>query len=382
MEIKDLRKLSGLNECAMTPAAPINPPSPASISMTAASGSELSSMLKDIMSLAGMSKVEPAQLGVVPPPMKMSPEPVKAVGPAAGDGEVMRGIADKLNLDKDDKPEEGLAGAAGGAIAGGMMGGIPGAVAGGLLGSDLEQEEKADEAYDNVPADPMPKEKFDAEEFANHENPPGAGKGRRTMQPNATVEEVSKQLFADYQNFLAESDEVEESGLQYHTGVKKHGKDYMDKAAAAGRAGASQEELGRLKDKYSKAYKEDGELGESPEENENLTLAMSALNSAADDLYEAGFSEEAEQVLRIYHDLEEKTQTGDETLPEEKSWFDMTSKERAAHVASGKSKAHKSGGQPGHGPAPAKTSKGDVMHTAKDVKSHSEKEPSGDKEDN
>lgn len=48
---------------------------------------------------------------------------------------------------------------------------------------------------------------------------------------------------------------TDESGLQYYTGVKKHGKEYMKKAAAAGRAGASQEELGRLKDKYSKAEK-------------------------------------------------------------------------------------------------------------------------------
>ena len=51
-------------------------------------------------------------------------------------------------------------------------------------------------------------------------------------------------------------DDLDESGLQYHTGVKKHGKEYMDKAAAAGRDGASQEELGRLRDKYSKAAKE------------------------------------------------------------------------------------------------------------------------------
>ncbi len=51
---------------------------------------------------------------------------------------------------------------------------------------------------------------------------------------------------------------MEESGLQYHTGVKKHGKKYMRMAAELGRKGASQEELGRLKDKYSKAYKEEG----------------------------------------------------------------------------------------------------------------------------
>ena len=54
-----------------------------------------------------------------------------------------------------------------------------------------------------------------------------------------------------------EEDEVEESGLQYYTGVKKHGEKYMKKAAAAGRDGASQKELGALKDKYSKAYKND-----------------------------------------------------------------------------------------------------------------------------
>jgi hypothetical protein len=60
----------------------------------------------------------------------------------------------------------------------------------------------------------------------------------------------------------------------------------------------------------------------------------------------------------------------------------MDSKERAAHVASGKSKAHRSGGQPGHSAAPAKTGKGDVMRTAKDTKAHSEKEPTGDREDN
>ncbi len=50
-------------------------------------------------------------------------------------------------------------------------------------------------------------------------------------------------------------DELAESGLQYYTGVKKHGEEYMRRAAEAGRNGASQEELGRLKDRYSKAEK-------------------------------------------------------------------------------------------------------------------------------
>lgn len=57
-------------------------------------------------------------------------------------------------------------------------------------------------------------------------------------------------------------DSVDESGLQYHTGVKKHGKEYMKKAAAAGRDGASQQELGALRDKYSKAAKKDKKTNE------------------------------------------------------------------------------------------------------------------------
>ena len=59
---------------------------------------------------------------------------------------------------------------------------------------------------------------------------------------------------------LGPDDLIDESGLQYYTGVKKHGKEYMKKAAAAGRDGASQEELGRLKDKYSKAEKTKEEI--------------------------------------------------------------------------------------------------------------------------
>jgi len=45
---------------------------------------------------------------------------------------------------------------------------------------------------------------------------------------------------------------VKESGLQYYTGKKKYGKDGMAALAAAGRKGASEEELGRIKDKYKK----------------------------------------------------------------------------------------------------------------------------------
>jgi hypothetical protein len=62
---------------------------------------------------------------------------------------------------------------------------------------------------------------------------------------------------------IKEDDEIDESGLQYYTGVKKHGKEYMTKAAQAARDGASQKELGALKDKYSKAHKEDTAVEEA-----------------------------------------------------------------------------------------------------------------------
>jgi len=65
---------------------------------------------------------------------------------------------------------------------------------------------------------------------------------------------------------ITPDDLLDESGLQYYTGVKKHGKEYMKKAAQAGREGASQEELGRLKDKYSKAEKKKESVEEEFEE--------------------------------------------------------------------------------------------------------------------
>jgi len=50
----------------------------------------------------------------------------------------------------------------------------------------------------------------------------------------------------------------QESGLQYYTGKKKYGKDGMAALAKAGREGANQEELGRIKDKFIK--KEDASV--------------------------------------------------------------------------------------------------------------------------
>jgi len=53
-------------------------------------------------------------------------------------------------------------------------------------------------------------------------------------------------------NCVPKNEDIEESGLQYYTGKKKYGKSGMTALAKAGRKGASEEELGRIKDKYKK----------------------------------------------------------------------------------------------------------------------------------
>ena len=58
------------------------------------------------------------------------------------------------------------------------------------------------------------------------------------------VKQVDPQFTQTYE------DDVDESGLQYYIGKKKYGKDGMKALAKAGRNGASQEELGKIKDQY------------------------------------------------------------------------------------------------------------------------------------
>lgn len=145
---------------------------PANISITAGSGPELSNMLKDIMSLAGVHKVEPRDMGIEPEPTALIAEPVSVVGPAASHGEIMRGVMDKMNPDMDDEEED---------------------------------EEQTDESWSNTPESPQPKKAFHANEFSNMENQSGAkitmdGKLRNTVQPMA----MEESLMAEWQQFVME----------------------------------------------------------------------------------------------------------------------------------------------------------------------------------
>ena len=185
---------------------------PASVNITAGSGQELSAMLKDIMSLAGIHKVEPSHLGVEPAPMSLTAEPIMSVGATPSTGDEMRSVLDKLNPDTDD-------------------------------------EETDEGMYDNTPADPTEPESFDSEEFAHHENQPGAGdtssgKSRVRNQPTATYES----LMDEYKKFVAEAYNPNSAGATHAREVNASHKAELEKKANAGDEGAKKR-LAAMKDK-------------------------------------------------------------------------------------------------------------------------------------
>jgi len=162
---------------------------PASISMTADSGEELSGMLGAIMKLAGIEKVEPSHLGIEPEPMSLTAEPVAAVGPAPSAGDEMRSVIDKMHD------------------------------AGGEEDGDEGDEKETDESamYDNSPADPNGANPFDAEEFVYHPNK-GSTHGRATKnnphgnpanheQEKKNDMTMEQRLMAEYKQYVAEGAE-------------------------------------------------------------------------------------------------------------------------------------------------------------------------------
>ena len=209
---------------------------PASINMTADSGSELTGMLRDIMQLAGVHKVEPEHLGVEHEPMQLMPEPGVAVGPAIaepmGGADDMRSVLDKLNPEpaSDDAGDE-TGDEAGGEEIGPFQGDDEGPQTGDEEGEeeDDEEEEETDEGqYDNTPADPNKANPFDSNEFANHENPSGGGETsngekRQSNLPTATFEALMK----EYKQFIGEDEEETDEGIMDK--AKAFGKKVLDK---------------------------------------------------------------------------------------------------------------------------------------------------------
>lgn len=274
------------------------PHTPASINMTAATGEELSGMLKDIMSLAGINKNDAGsmdQLGVSDEPMAaLTAEP--EVGPEVGapqsstDGEVMRSVLDKLNPEDD----------------GEETGGEENPVGGDNQGSnddvskahgDIDNDGDHD-AADHAAEKPEPEvgaddEEGDEEETDenysgpqaptaygqdgigpnNHENQPGAGnsefgKSRVRTQPTATFENLMK----EYKSFIGEAEEADEDVEEGFVDAVKKGVKAVDKFVTGG----DKEDL--IKDLQKKAGVE--QTGKKPEpKNESMAdiLKLSGL---------------------------------------------------------------------------------------------------------
>ena len=178
-----VKESADLAECGMMPemGGMGSPSTPASINMTAGSGEELGNMLKDIMSLAGVSRVEPEQLGTEHEPSMMLPTPAIAVGPAVSAKDDMRSVLDKLN------PE---------------------------MGDDEEGEEETDEGqYDTSPNDPTDVPPIPPNGIGpqHDENQPGQGDRMDGTAPRAHPKKESQSaptfesLMQEYREFVGES---------------------------------------------------------------------------------------------------------------------------------------------------------------------------------
>ena len=73
-----------------------------------------------------------------------------------------------------------------------------------------------------------------------------------------TLESAIEDAGMDILEFWTE-DELEESGIMYHAGVKKYGKDGMKKIQSAAGKGASAEEIGKIKDQHNKKKTDEDE---------------------------------------------------------------------------------------------------------------------------
>lgn len=238
-----------VDECGgdMMPSAS-QPHTPASISMTAASGEELGSMLKDIMSLAGLQKSEPVgheepavAIGVAEPEAGPEVEPVGGPEDEKHAPSIMRSMMDKLHPDSDEADEgwKGeLAGGAAGALGGAALGAaspVPfgaeigaalGGKAGSMVGDKLggKDEEKTDEMYDNSPEEQV----FGHQKMITRGSAPagefGAAAGHGLANAPKAFAPTFESLMSEYKEFLNEAN-LEESKKKWVAkavkGIKK-----------------------------------------------------------------------------------------------------------------------------------------------------------------
>lgn len=171
-------KESQVDECGMMGSSMSQPHTPATINMTADSGEELTGMLKDIMSLAGMNPVGPADLGHEHEPSVMTGEPgVSVAKPDAEPMDMKSMIAkmDTLNTADDMDSDDGK--------------------------DDEEEFKKTDETISSLSAPeavPVPPGTQDA---AGH---PGVGDRMDGDRPKAFTDVTYEGLMSEYKKFINE----------------------------------------------------------------------------------------------------------------------------------------------------------------------------------
>lgn len=201
-----------------------------SINASAASGTEVADMMSQILTLAGLNKVGPDDLGAEPQGALVTAEPGVSVGPMAAEpmpsaADSMRSVLDKLNPEpagddsgeelgpfqhNSDEPEGGDSDSDAGPDTGAEpeFGNDQGEEDSEEADDEEDQEETDEGQYDNSPADANSANPFDSEEQAHHENQPGAGETangekRQSNLPTATFEGLMKA----YKQFIGEGDE-------------------------------------------------------------------------------------------------------------------------------------------------------------------------------
>jgi hypothetical protein len=151
------------------------------------------------MSLAGVSRVEPEQLGTEHEPSMMLPTPAIAVGPSVSAKDDMRSVLDKLNpeMGESDKPDYEDPDSPY------HMGGEYDNV-----DSDEDEKETVEGQYDNSPNDPRDVPAIPPNGIGpqHDENQPGQGDRMDGDRPKAYADmnEAVSDLFAQYKKFVSE----------------------------------------------------------------------------------------------------------------------------------------------------------------------------------
>ena len=202
-----VRESTNIEECGMMPMPGMGGQhTPASINMSADSGSELTGMLRDIMQLAGVQQAhEPEAMAIDMDPVALTADPIGGMEePMQSAGDKMRSVLDKLNPE----PAGDQGGDLGAFQDGDEEGEEPEFGNDGGEEEPEDDEEEADEGqYDNSPAGAQPTSPFDANEFAHQENHPGGSDRMDGNMPNAKA--TFENLMKEYKSFIGESSEEE-----------------------------------------------------------------------------------------------------------------------------------------------------------------------------